>query len=214
MKATIKKKIARTLLLGLGVFLTQTFNLDAQSRVRPEVMENQEVKIYRSLEDLLSDNSDETIEVAFMVRPKEHGITYQRLLVTRKEGKEIGRVYGFKVGNEVFINPRNPKLRKRKNFFKMERIGDYVNYATVGRIWIQGSSQGNDWRPPYRFTYPREELLHIETGKRNLLTRARLKKILKKNNNLELLKEFKQEKRKSMQLIPYLKQHEASTASN
>ena len=194
----------------VAVFLLSTFIANGQSRIRANVEESTQVEIYRSLEDLLNDRADKIIEADYRTIPKEHGIVYKRLLVTRKEGKKIGRVYGFKVGNEVFINPRNPKLRKRKNFFKTERIGDYVNYATVGEVWIPGG-QG---RPPYRFTFPREELLSIETGKRMLLTRANLRKILKKDNNLDLWKEFKKEKRKSMKLIPYLKQNEASTASN
>lgn len=190
----------------VAVFLFSAILANGQARVRANVDEKTKVEIYRSLEDLLNDKVDTTVEADYLVKPKEHGITYHRLLVTRKEGKEIGQVYGFKVGNEVFINPRNPKLRKGKNFFKTERIGEYLNYATIGEVWIPGG-QG---RPPYRFTFPREELLSIETGKRKLLTRARLKKILKKDNNLELWKEFKKERYKSMNLIPYLKEHFAA----
>jgi hypothetical protein len=194
----------------IAAFLMSAVIANGQARVRPELQEKAKVEIYRTMEDMLNDKADQTITVDYAVFPKEHGVTYHRLLVNRKEGKAVGRVFAFRVSNEVFINPRKPKLRKGKNFYKNERIGGYINYATVGEIYIPG----NQASLPYRFTYPREELMNTETGKRMLLTRARLKWILKKDNNLALWKEFRQEKRKSSKLIPYLKEHEATTAQN
>jgi hypothetical protein len=214
-QSKLSKHVSGYAWLNLGliaVFLFSSVIVNGQSRVRKEIQENTKVEIYRSLEDVLNDNVDTSVEVDYIIQPREHGVVYKRLLVNRKEGQDIGRVYGFKIGDEVFINPRNPKLRKRINFFKTERIGDYLNFSRVGVVWIQASSGGSNWRPPYRYTYPREELIHIPSGKRMLLTRIRLKKILK--DNPTLLKEFKQEERKSMMLIPYLKKHENSTAGN
>lgn len=202
-------------LLNLGlvaVFLLGSVAVNGQARVRPEIQENTKVEIYRSLEDLLNDKVDQTITADFESIPAEHGVTKNRVLLPRKKVKEIGKVYGFAVDGEIYMYHRTQRLRKINRFYKMERIGDYVNYARVGSIWIP--NRANFGLPAYRFTYPREELVSIETGKRKLLTRTRLKKILKKDNNLELWKEFKQEKRKSMKLVPYLKQHEAETASN
>jgi hypothetical protein len=199
--------------LGLvAVFLLSAVVANGQARVRPEIQENTKVEIYRSLEDLLNDKVDQTITAGFESIPAEHGVTKNRVLLPRKKVKEIGKVYGFAVDSEVYMYHRTQKLRRVNKFYKMERIGDYVNYARVGSIWIP--NRANFGMPTYRFTYPREELVSVETGKRKLLTRTRLKKILKKDNNLELWKEFKKERYKSMQLIPYLKQHEASTANN
>lgn len=196
----------------VAVFLFSAIVANGQARVRPEIQENTKVEIYRSLEGLLNDKVDETITADFESIPAEHGVTKNRVLLPRKKVKEIGKVYGFAVDGEVYMYHRTQRLRRVNKFYKMERIGDYVNYARVGSIWIP--NRANFGLPAYRFTYPREELVSVETGKRKLLTRTRLKKILKKDNNLELWKEFKKERYKSMQLIPYLKQHEASTASN
>lgn len=196
----------------VAVFLLGSLVVNGQARTRPEIQENTKVEIYRSLEDLLNDKVNETITADFESIPAEHGVTKNRVFLPRKKVKEIGKVYGFAVDGEVYMYHRTQRLRRVNKFYKMERIGDYVNYARVGSIWIP--NRANFGLPAYRFTYPREELVSVETGKRKLLTRTRLKKILKKDNNMELWKEFKQEKHKSMQLIPYLKQHEASTALN
>lgn len=196
----------------VAVFLLSAILANGQARVRPQFNENTSVKIYKTLDDMLSNKVDQTIEADYAVHPKEHGVTYHRVHIDKQKRKELGRVYGFKIGDEVFINPKRPKLKSYMDFYKTEVIGDYVNFARVGSIWVPNPA--NYGVPPYRFTYPREELVNTKTGKTKLLTRARLKKILKQDNNLALWKEFKQEKRKSMQLIPYLKQHEASTASN
>ena len=189
----------------LGVLLISSATAYAQARVRPEIEESSEVRIYRSLEELLADKADTVIAMEYLMVPAEFGIVHYHLMVTKKEGKKIGRVYGFKIGDETFINPTNPKLRKRKTFYKTERIGGYINYATVGVVWF-APGRG---LPPYRITYPREELVRMNDGKRLHLTRGRLKKILKEEDNVTLWEKFKTEMHKSEKLIAYLKEHEA-----
>lgn len=188
--------------LGTSVFYTQLVN--AQARVRPELEESSEIKIYQSIESLVADKPDTVIQSEYLMKPVEFGIVEYHLLVTKKEGDQIGQVYGFKIGNETFINPKSPKLRKNKAFYKTERIGGYINYATVGVVWFApGRGLG-----PNRITYPREELVRMNDGKTLHLTRDRLKRILKKENNMVLLEEFKSEMNKSDKLISYLKYHE------
>ena len=46
----------------VAVFLLSTFIANGQSRIRANVEENTQVEIYRSLEDLLNDRADKTIE--------------------------------------------------------------------------------------------------------------------------------------------------------
>lgn len=188
----------------LGAVLINVSAANAQARVRPDIEESSEVRIYRSLEELLADKADTVIAMEYLMVPAEFGVVHYHLMVTKKEGKKIGRVYGFKIGDETFINPANPKLRKRKIFYKTERIGGYINYASVGVIWF-APGRG---LPPYRVTYPREELVRMDDAKRLHLTRGRLKKILKEEDNLTLWEEFKTETRKSEKIIAYLKWHE------
>lgn len=198
------------ILAFFSVSFLYTQMVNAQARVRPEVEESSEVKIYRSLDALVADKPDTVILSEYLMKPVEFGIVEYHLLVTKKEGKQIGRVYGFKIGEDTFINPNNPKLRKNKAFYKTERIGGYLNYATVGVVWfVPGRGV-----PPYRITYPREELVRVEDGKQLHLTRVRLRKILRQENNQALLEEFKSEAKKSEKLIAYLKQNEISKKSN
>lgn len=213
MQSRSSKRVSGYAWLNLGlvaVLLFSTVMAHGQARVRPDYQDDVNIKIYRSLTDVLNDKVDQTVTADFESIPAEHGVVRNRVLLPKKQMKEIGKVYGFKVGEQVYIYHRTQRLRRMNRFYKMERIGDFVNYTKVGEIWIPGA-QG--W-PPYRFTHPREELVSIETGKRKLLTRARLKKILKQGNNMSLWEAFTKEHRKSRKLIDYLKQHEASTASN
>lgn len=214
-QSKISRRVSGYAWLNFGfvaVFLLSAILVNGQARVRPNYQDDANIKIYKSLEDLLNKKADQTISADFESIPAEHGIVKNRVILPTKKVKEIGKVYGFEVDGEAYMYHRKQRLNRVNRFYKMERIGDFVNYARVGEIWIPNPAYNG--LPPYRYTYPREELVSIETGKRMLLTRASLKKILKKENNLDLWKEFKQEKRKSRKLIEYLKQHEASTASN
>ena len=204
-KINLKMWKSAFILAFFSISFLYTQMVNAQARVRPEVEESSEVKIYRSLNALVADKPDTVIPSEYLMKPVEFGIVEYHLLVTKKEGKQIGRVYGFKIGNETFINPSNPKLRKNKAFYKTERIGGYINYATVGVVWF-APGRG---LPPYRITYPREELVRVEDGKQLHLTRVRLRKILRQENNQALLEEFKSEMNKSDKLISYLKYHES-----
>lgn len=187
------------------LFATATLTAFSQARQREVVLKDQPVNIYRTLEQVVNDQPESSVCADVAILPQEHGVTYHRLLVNRKEGRKIGRVYAFSIGNEapIFINPSNPKLRKGKNFYGTERIGDFINFATVGEVWIPG----DNGRPPYRFTYPREELLEVSSGKTKLLTRKQLKRII--SDDRQLLAEFKVEEAKSIMLIPYLKEYYA-----
>lgn len=157
-----------------------------------------DAKFFRSLEETLANSHDTVLQETILIaRAKQFGIYYHRLDVEKKVGKRIGKVYGFSDGNEVYINPGTPKLRRRTDFYKVEPIDRFLHYKVVERITVPVAGAA-----PAVISFPAEKLLDIETGKSKTLTRVRLRKLIA--DDIELLEAFNEEKKKSSKLKLYL----------
>jgi hypothetical protein len=155
------------------------------------------IKLYGSMSDFL--NEETTGEVQAEFRYKELGFSIVGLsVITDKENqKKAGRVFGFELGDKVYVNPGRRQLKRRNNFFEAQLIGPYIHYKV-----IEGGNTPNGQAP---YTYPAEKLLHMETGKIRTLTTKRFRKLSK--DDPELLLRFEQEKQKSLVLTLYLKEY-------
>ena len=157
-----------------------------------------DAKFFRNLEETLNSEPDTVLNKTILkARKRRYGIYYHRLDVDRKVGRAIGKVYGFTDGQEVYINPGTPKLRKGTDFYKVERIDRFLHYKVVERITFPVAGAA-----PAVIEFPAEKLLDTETGKSKTLTRGRLRKLIADDE--ELLAAFNQEKRKSKKLKLYL----------
>lgn len=157
-----------------------------------------DAKFFRNLEETLNSEPDTVLNQTILkARKRRYGIYYHRLDVDRKVGKGIGKVYGFSDGNEVYINPKTPRLRRGADFFKVEKIDRYLHYKVVERITFPVAGAA-----PAVIEFPAEKLLDTETGKSKTLTRGRLRKLIA--DDAELVEAFNQEKRKSRKLKLYL----------
>lgn len=156
-----------------------------------------DAKFFRSLEQTIASEYDTVMNTVLTAKKKRFGIYYHRLGVNRKQSKELGKVYGFSDGENVYINPKTPRLRKRTNFYLSEEIDRYLHYKVVQTMYFQ--TPGG---PPVVVEFPAEKLLDTETGKSKTLTRGRLRRIIEEDE--ELLAAFNEEKKKSKKLKLYL----------
>lgn len=173
---------------------SEEFDLDRLTTIGIPV----DAKLFRSLEETLYQNHDTIIEDALLkAKRKRFGIYYHRLNVDKDLGKAVGKIYGFDDGRNVYINPRKPKLRKRTDFFKSQKIGRFLHYKVISRITfpVVGAA-------PAVIEFPAEKLLDTQTGKTVTLTRGRLRQLIADDS--ELLDSFNQQKKKSSKLKLYL----------
>ena len=123
---------------------------------------------------------------------------------TREARKKAGRIFGFQLGEKVYINPRQRQLKRANNFFEAQFIGPYIHYKVVEGGTAEAALQ-RAYNGQVVVRYPAEKLLHTETGKIRTLTRKRFRKWAK--DDPELLQRFEQEKQKSRALNRYLKEY-------
>ena len=144
-------------------------------------------------------NEETTGEVQAESRYRELGFSIFGLgvIADKEDRKKAGRVFGFELGDKVYVNPGRRQLKRGNNFFEAQLIGPYIHYKVVG-----GGNLPNGQAP---FFYPAEQLLHMETGKIRTLTTKRFRKLAK--DDPELLLRFEQEKQKSSVLTLYLKEY-------
>lgn len=173
---------------------SEEFDLDRLTTIGIPV----DAKLFRSLEETLYQNHDTIIEDALLkAKRKRFGIYYHRLNVDKDLGKAVGKIYGFDDGRNVYINPRKPKLRKRTDFFKSQKIGRFLHYKVISRITFPVAGAA-----PAVIEFPAEKLLDTQTGKTVTLTRGRLRQLIADDS--ELLDSFNQQKKKSSKLKLYL----------
>ena len=155
------------------------------------------IKLYGSMSDFL--NEETTGEVQAESRYRELGFSIFGLgvIADKEDRKKAGRVFGFELGDKVYVNPGRRQLKRANNFFEAQLIGPYIHYKVV-----EGGNTLNGQAP---FMYPAVKLLHMETGKIKTLTTKRFRKLAK--DDPELLLRFEQEKQKSRVLTLYLKEY-------
>ncbi len=189
MKNTIK------LLAAMALVFSTTSSM-AFGQQDPQPTEGT-IKLYSSTSDFL--NKETTLEVQAEFRYRELGFSIVGLgVITDKvDRKKAGHVFGFELGDKVYVNPGRRQLKRGNNFFEAQLIGPYIHYKVV-----EGGNTPNGQAP---FIYPSEKLLHMETGKIRTLTTKRFRKLAK--DDPELLLRFEQEKHKSRALTPYLKEY-------
>lgn len=160
-----------------------------------------EVKIYRTLKEVTEGKPSQAKQVSIGIRPMEWGLLYHQLLTDKAEKKATGKVYGFSLDSLLYINPRAPKTGKCCYFFQAERIGKYLHFAVVDRIYFQNGASG----PPAEVNWLSDKLVDVNTGKVMTLNRKTFRKLAA--DRPELVAQFNLEKQKSIKLVPYLKKY-------
>lgn len=189
MKNTIK------LLTAMALVFSTTSSM-AFGKQDPQPTEGT-IKLYRSSSDFLNKETAGEVQAEFRYRELGFSIVYIGVITDKEDREKVGRVFGFELGDKVYVNPGRRQLKRRNNFFEAQLIGPYIYYKVV--------EGGNTQNGTAHFIYPAEKLLHMETGKIRTLTTKRFRKLAQ--DAPELLLRFEQEKQKSRVLTIYLKEY-------
>lgn len=154
-----------------------------------------QARLFPNINDLLENRPSDEISTFVNERDQIFNITYYQLEVSKKRGREIGRVFGFSDETGFYINPRKPKLHKRSNFFEADTIGDFIHFIEMEFVTTRGNT----------YSYPAEKLLDIRSGKVKSLTRSLIRKLIA--DDQQLLEMFNNEKGKSAKLASYLREY-------
>lgn len=189
MKNTIK------LLAAMALVFSTTSSM-AFGQQDPQPTEGT-IKLYRSSSDFLNKETAGEVQAEFRYRELGFSIVGLGVITDKEDRKKAGRVFGFELGNKVYVNPGGRQLKRRNNFFEAQLIGPYIYYKVV--------EGGNTQNGTAHYIYPTEKLLHMETGKIRTLTTKRFRKLAQDDH--ELLLRFEQENQKSRVLTLYLKEY-------
>ncbi len=164
---------------------------------------SQESHAYRTLEDLLSNKSSESIPPTFRYERQRHQgkLRGDKVAAYRFKGPKDHKLSREKtlavyMDGFLFINPGRPKLKQNADFFKVEWIGDYGYFVDIHEypIWIDEVYMED--------TIIKEKVLDRSTGRIMELSKKNLRLILQ--DNPPLLLEFEQERKKKKKLKEYL----------
>lgn len=154
-----------------------------------------QVRLFRNINDLLANRPSDEISTFINERYQIFNITYYQLEVSKKKGREIGRVFGFSDETGFYINPRTPRLHKHTNFFEADTIGDFIHFIEMASVTNAGNT----------YSYRAEQLLDIRSAKVKSLTRSLLRELIA--DDQQLLEMFNNEKGKSAKLASYLREY-------
>ena len=110
--------------------------------------------------------------------------------IDKKTSKTIGNVFGFCDGKHVYINDKNPRLRPRTNFSRIERLAPYCYFVVLDKAYMRGGGQyGGSF-----ISFVSEKLVNIDTGEILDFTRRNLREEILVHHE-ELLHAFDNEKK-------------------
>ncbi|TRZ45702.1 hypothetical protein DMZ48_00010 [Robertkochia solimangrovi] len=158
--------------------------------------------IYKTYEEFL--NNEPSLPLDYEIKHKKVGygmfalggsIPVAYLKVKNKEGKEVGSIFGFSNGKEVYINPWADVMNPNVRYYQPQFMGDfcYVEYAYVMKV--------NNSRSNYR----REMVIDLRNKKAVELTKEWLRDLIADDS--ELLAEFEEENNKGQKLRLYLERY-------
>jgi len=180
------------------VIVGDSNNSSNNSTIKSKVLNgrrNIQARLYRNINDLLANRPSDEISTFVNERDQGLNITYYQLEVSKKKGREIGRVFSFSDETGFYINPRKPKLHKRTNFFEADTIGDFIHFIEMASVTTAGTN----------YSYRAEQLLDIRSGKVKSLSRRLLRELIA--DDQQLLEMFNNEKGKSAKLASYLREY-------
>ncbi|RTY91361.1 hypothetical protein [Flavobacterium sp. GT3R68] len=191
--------------LSLLLFLLSSISVLAQSQY--PVMKDSIINpgIYRTFAEFR--NNKPTIllnhkiisdEVSYGGFGSSNSLTAYAIDIPKKEGREIGEVFGFSDGKNFYFIASEytdiyfPNKIHNFNFYKVESVGKYCYYDA-----IQNSGPNSGTIPTRRIN-----VLNMDLGEIKLLSKSYLKELL--SEKPELLERFKKQENKYQHLKEYL----------
>lgn len=155
--------------------------------------------IYLSYEEFI--NNAPSMNLSYEIKERKVGYGFfgiggnlpvNYLKIKKKEARDIGAIFGFSDGVQVYINPWKEKLSSNTRFYRVEFIRDfcYMEYLFTTKV---NNSSSNE---------KRTMVINLETNKAFGLDKSAMKELL--GNYPELLKAFEDESKKNSKLKEYL----------
>lgn len=160
--------------------------------------------IYKNLTELEGNTPSLSMTDTFLTKKMKYGfwgltskdyLHFQTLPVNAKQAKEVGKIFAFSDGKDVFIKLNNLRLFRRSWFAKTSETGKFYTYTALG-VHV-------DSRLPFLWwTFPQEKFINYKNGKRTNLWGVAVRKLIK--DNTSLFTEFKKDKKRGSKLKEYL----------
>jgi len=164
--------------------------------------------IYRSFKDFTENNPSISLEGKVINKLVKYGDLFTgskkmayALDVDKDKGRDIGDVFGFCDGNNIYLIASDytdvyfPNKIHNFNFYKVEYIGRYTYYEAIQN---SGPNMG-------RMATLDVNVIDMLTGNMSVLTKKYLKEIIK--DNLQLTEKFRNQENKYAYLKDYLQEY-------
>jgi len=153
---------------------------------------------------------------------EEVQVPFYKIMINKKEGKSIGKIFGFCDGKTVYINDNSPRLGPDTEFSKIEYFGKYCYFKYVKNRKVEKQKSRAErnmdnaknifisnnvkriMNASTTVTEGRlvEKILNIESGEVISLSTKVLRELIA--NDKELLNEFNKESQRGKKLMQYL----------
>jgi hypothetical protein len=188
-------------LIILAIFINSSFALQGQRLIIDDSIF--QAGIYKNFEEFKYNNP--SIEFDYEISTKNRGfgflntkrqLSFYKINMDKKKAKNIGQVFGFCDGKNVYINDSNPKLKLKTEFVKIEYFWKYCYYedrVCTSNYTGNGITESCDLA---------EKVINIYTGEVISLSRKTLREILADDS--ELLTEFNNESQQNKKIKTYI----------
>lgn len=139
--------------------------------------------IYRDFYELKFNNP--SIDFDYQIEEDEFcDITYYKILIDKSRAKSIGYVYGFCDGKDIYINGYISKLTPKSRFFHLKHI---VRYCYFEDVFYSSTYNGITGMGNTTCGLS-QNIIDIINGEKIVITKKKIKKLLKQDQ--DLLNEF------------------------
>ena len=188
--------------LQLFILFLVTFYSSGQININDQ-KDDLKKGIYRNFKEFKFNSPSIELNYQYAINTRGYGflnssgvVSYGRLIIEKTARKELGMVYGFCDGKNIYINIESSfgvDLKRNTSFNKVEYLGEYTYLEDViSNPSYNGSSTSSLSR----------KVIKLRNGYVSSLTKSSMRSIL--SNNTEMLKRFNGESNKKSVLKQYL----------
>ncbi len=134
--------------------------------------------IYKNFEEFKNNSPSMDLEYTILSKQKDTGGVLNRLItngktsfyyldISKEQTKEIGKIYGFSDGKNVYINEFNPKLKPSTLFMKVNFISEFCLFEYQPYTSIESLRHRN-------------RVMNMNTKKITRMSRKKLQELIKK----------------------------------
>lgn len=191
-----------------GVYhFTYNFNTDKRACVLLAIyLQNKiafDAGIYKTFEEFKYNNPSVKLNFDIVSKTQKIGlgkgaeeVTYYRLDFSRNKARNIGEIFGFSDGKNLYINSLGGKTGYGKDFVKVKMFSKYGYFESIGQSTIVAGSVVTT------STFVEYKLIDMNTGEIITLNNKKLREVMA--DDKKLLEAFDNEPRKQTKLREYI----------